>query len=133
MRLGISVSQTAGTGVTINFGRPVLPPDVTAFRLFAVRSGNGSGENVSAEKPAGTTLKSPSTSSVPTTNAGLASETMALRSNRGKDADTGCGVAPSFQVAKQAVAVISSGAHFGGQARIRVFPAVAKQEASLAD
>jgi hypothetical protein len=80
----------------------VLPPDASAWRDGDVRSGSGSSPcRASGAKPAGT-LGAPGAASdaMPTTSAGFASARIALRSFSGSFHDTGCGTAPSFQIAK---------------------------------
>src|SRR5689334_15192111 len=94
-------STVAGAPDRISFGRPVLPPDVGAFHDAAAASGSGASSYPPASNPAGT-LRRPASSS-PTSSGGSARSTTAASSAGGSLAETGCGVAPSFQMAAHAM------------------------------
>ena len=83
----------------MSFGRPVEPPEVGAFHSRDTASGRG-------ESSAGPPRSAPThlrpAISAPTTSTGSASSMTAASSVAGSRADTGCGVAPSFQTATQA-------------------------------
>src|SRR5262245_44475536 len=85
----------------MSFGRPVLPPDVGALNDAPISAGNGSDDSVaSGWKPPRIAVRpGASDGSTPTTSDGLARSMIARRSAAGSRDETGCGVAPSFQVA----------------------------------
>src|SRR3954462_14977342 len=84
----------------ISFGRPVLPPDVGAFHDEATASGSGLASYEDGSNPADRHRRPGS--SKPTSRLGSASSTTAASSASGSREETGCGVAPSFQMAAQA-------------------------------
>ena len=87
-----------GPPATMSLGRPVLPPDVGAFHAAATFTGSGASDSSgSGVKPAGIQVRPGA--SRPTTRLGSASSTIASSSSRGSLAETGAGVAPSFQAA----------------------------------
>ena len=85
----------------MSFGLPVLPPDVITLKDLATFSGKGSSENSGPGAKFSFKLGRLLAYSSPTPIiiAGLANSMICSSSNRGNFDDTGCGVAPNFQVA----------------------------------
>ena len=88
---------------SISLGRPVLPPEPSAFHVGDTASGSGASDRpASGVKSAGTLGITPRGSSRPTSSARGFSSSRPSSSASGSRADSGCGTAPSFHAASAA-------------------------------
>lgn len=88
---------------SISFGRPVLPPEAIDFSDGDTASGSGASETAGpGSKSPGTDGTRPRGSGRPTSSARSRRSSRWPYSASGSRADSGCGIAPSFQVATTA-------------------------------
>ena len=85
----------AGWVETMSFGRPVLPPEVGAFQLAAIRGSSGASSSGSSSPGVGGSVSE-------MTSADAASSTIAARSGAGIRWLSGCGTAQSLVLASTA-------------------------------